>query len=100
MDSLHLRHSHSLHLLAADSPRHLDIHLHPVAGLGLAVDVDLSGVQSAEEIHRRLAEASASRAPDAWVQAWGLDPNAFGGRPLTGDLIDDAVGRSEPEPAI
>jgi predicted amidohydrolase YtcJ len=43
-------------------------------------------------VHRRLAEAAAARAPDAWVQAWGLDPNVFGGRPLTGDLIDDAVG--------
>jgi predicted amidohydrolase YtcJ len=74
------------------TPGLVDGHIHPVAGLGLAVDVDLSGVQSPEEIHRRLAEASASRAPDAWVQAWGLDPNAFGGRPLTGDLIDDAVG--------
>jgi predicted amidohydrolase YtcJ len=74
------------------TPGLVDGHIHPVAGLGLTVDVDLSGVQSPEEVHRRLAEASASRAPDAWVQAWGLDPNAFGGRPLTGDLIDDAVG--------
>lgn len=74
------------------TPGLVDGHFHPVAGLELAADVDLSGVRSPEEVHRRLAEASASRAPDAWVQAWGLDPNVFGGRPLTGDLIDDAVG--------
>ncbi len=74
------------------TPGLVDGHIHPVAGLGLTADVDLSGVREPEEVHRRLAEASASRAPDAWVQAWGLDPNVFAGRPLTGALIDDAVG--------
>lgn len=74
------------------TPGLVDGHFHPVAGLSLATDVDLSGVRHPEEVRRLLAEAAASRAPDAWVQAWGLDPNVFGGRSLTGALIEDAVG--------
>lgn len=74
------------------TPGLVDGHFHPVAGLSLTADVDLSRVRHPEEVHRLLAEAAAGRAPDAWVQAWGLDPNVFGGRPLTGALIEDAVG--------
>ncbi|MEO6089698.1 MAG: amidohydrolase [Umezawaea sp.] len=74
------------------TPGLVDGHLHPVAGLGLVADVDLSGARSPEEVHRLLADAAASRAPDAWVQAWGLDPNVFRGRPLTGAPIETAVG--------
>ncbi|MFC3890608.1 amidohydrolase [Lentzea rhizosphaerae] len=74
------------------TPGLADGHLHPVAGLSLTADVDLSRVRHPDQACRLLAEAAASRAPDAWVQAWGLDPNVFGGRPLTGALIDDAVG--------
>ncbi|NKE61964.1 amidohydrolase family protein, partial [Lentzea sp. PSKA42] len=74
------------------TPGLVDGHFHPVAGLSLAADVDLSGVRHPEEVHRLLAEAAATRAPDAWVQAWGLDPNVFGGRPLVSGLIEDAVG--------
>lgn len=74
------------------TPGLVDGHFHPVSGLELTADVDLSGVRAPEEVHRRLAEAAGTRAPDAWVQAWGLDPNVFGGRPLTSALIEDAVG--------
>ncbi|WP_112263916.1 amidohydrolase [Lentzea terrae] len=72
------------------TPGLVDGHCHPVAGLSLAADVDLSGARSPEEVRRLLAEAAVSRAPDAWVQAWGLDPNVFG--PLDSSLIEDAVG--------
>ena len=74
------------------TPGLVDGHLHPVAGLSLTADVDLSGARDPAEVHRLLAEAAESRAPDAWVQAWGLDPNVFGGRPLTGSLIENTVG--------
>ncbi|MET8763470.1 amidohydrolase [Lentzea sp. NPDC004782] len=74
------------------TPGLVDGHIHPVAGLSLTAGVDLSGARDPAEVHRLLAEAAASRAPDAWVQAWGLDPNVFAGRPLTGSLIENAVG--------
>ena len=46
------------------TPGLVDGHCHPVAGLSLAADVDLSGARSPEEVRRLLAEAAVSRAPD------------------------------------
>jgi hypothetical protein len=74
------------------TPGLVDGHFHPVAGLSLTADVDLSRARDPEEVCRLLADAAASRAPGAWVQGWGLDPNVFGGKALSGALIDDAVG--------
>jgi len=77
---------------ATVTPGLIDGHTHPVMGLQLTADVDLSAARSLEEVQRRLATAAADRAPDEWVQAWGLDPNLFGGRPVTSAPIDAAVG--------
>ena len=70
----------------------VDGHLHPVMGLQLTADVDLSTARSLGEVQARLAAAAAGRPPDAWVQAWGLDPNVFGDRPVTSAPIEAAVG--------
>jgi predicted amidohydrolase YtcJ len=77
---------------AVVSPGLTDGHTHPVMGLRLTEDVDLTGARTLDEVRKLLAEAAAPRAPDSWVQAWGLDPNVFDGRPVTSAEIEAAVG--------
>ena len=74
------------------TPGLTDGHLHPVMGLQLTADVDLSGARTLEEAQDLLAAAAAGREPDAWVQAWGLDPNLFGGAPVTNAPLEAALG--------
>ncbi|MBE8516750.1 amidohydrolase [Amycolatopsis sp. H6(2020)] len=77
---------------ATVTPGLIDGHTHPVMGLQLTADVDLSAAHSLEDVQRLLATAAAGRTPGEWIQAWGLDPNLFGGRPVTSAPIDAAVG--------
>ncbi len=74
------------------TPGLTDGHLHPVMGLQLTADVDLSGARTLEEAQDLLAAAASGRGLDAWVQAWGLDPNLFGGSPVTSAPLEAAVG--------
>ncbi|MFW3168902.1 amidohydrolase [Geodermatophilus sp. CPCC 206100] len=75
------------------TPGLTDGHMHPVMGLQMAVDVDLSGARSLDDVRRLLAAAAVGRGPEDWVQGWGLDPNVFGGAPVTSAPIEAAVGR-------
>jgi predicted amidohydrolase YtcJ len=77
---------------AVVTPGLTDGHLHPIMGLQLTADVDLSEARSLDDVHGLLAAAAELRPRDAWVQAWGLDPNLFAGRPLTSAPIEAAVG--------
>lgn len=77
---------------AVVTPGLTDGHTHPVMGLRLTADVDLTGARSLDEVRTLLAQAAATRAPGSWVQAWGLDPNVFGDQPITSAAIEAAVG--------
>jgi predicted amidohydrolase YtcJ len=74
------------------TPGLTDGHLHPIMGLQLTADVDLSEARSLDEVHALLTAAADQRPRDAWVQAWGLDPNLFAGGPVTSAPIEAAVG--------
>ncbi|MGY1642700.1 amidohydrolase [Geodermatophilus sp. SYSU D00703] len=74
------------------TPGLTDGHLHPVMGLQMTADVDLSSARSLDEVSGLLAAAAEARGPDEWVQAWGLDPNLFAGRPVTSAPVEAAVG--------
>jgi predicted amidohydrolase YtcJ len=76
---------------ATVTPGLIDGHIHPVMGLNLTTDVDVSKARSLHEVHDVLAAAAADRGPESWVQAWGLDPNLFGGSPVTNAPIQAAV---------
>jgi predicted amidohydrolase YtcJ len=76
---------------AVVTPGLIDGHCHPVMGLQLTAGLDLSGARSLGEVQDLLAGAAADRAPGSWVQAWGLDPNVFGGQPVTSSPIEAAV---------
>lgn len=73
-------------------PGFVDGHTHPLLGVETAVGLDLSSCVTAEQVRAQLGQEAAGGASSAWVRAWGLDPNAFAGRPLHRELIDDVVG--------
>ncbi|GAB2823562.1 amidohydrolase [Streptomyces daliensis] len=73
-------------------PGLVDSHSHPVWGVEMATGADLSGCRDLPSLRAALADAARAARPGAWVQAWGLDHNAFGGRPVHRDLVEDALG--------
>jgi predicted amidohydrolase YtcJ len=70
-------------------PGLVDAHSHPVWGLEMATGTDLSGVRDLAAL--RTALAAAERI-DGWVIGYGLDHNAFEGRPINRDLVEDVLG--------
>ena len=77
---------------ATVTPGLIDCHIHPVMGAEMTVGVGLLGASTVEELQHMLREASAGLGADDWVRGWGLDPNLFGGQPITHELIERAVG--------
>ncbi|WP_138443194.1 amidohydrolase [Sinomonas susongensis] len=73
-------------------PGLVDAHAHPVFGLDITAGADLSGVQDLDEVRRRLAAEASRLGPGEWIQAWGLDPNAFGGVPVTAEAVEGVLG--------
>lgn len=63
------------------TPGLVDAHSHPVWGLEMATGTDLTAVRDLDQLRAALAAAERT---EGWVVAWGLDHNAFGGRPSTG----------------
>ncbi|MET7474791.1 amidohydrolase [Streptomyces sp. NPDC005648] len=69
-------------------PGLVDAHSHPVWGLEMATGLDLSGVTDLAGL--RAAVAGAERI-DGWVIGYGLDHNAFEGRPIDRALVEDVL---------
>ncbi|MDQ1012833.1 putative amidohydrolase YtcJ [Streptomyces sp. V4I23] len=67
---------------AVVTPGLVDGHLHPVSGAELTHGLDLSGCTDLAQVREALAGAVRNLAPGAWLHGWGLDPNAFGDRPV------------------
>lgn len=59
------------------TPGLVDAHSHPILGLRMTAGHDLSGASSPAELQAGLAAAAEATAPGAWVQAWGLKPDAW-----------------------
>ncbi|MFE1883028.1 amidohydrolase [Streptomyces diastatochromogenes] len=70
-------------------PGLVDAHSHPVWGLDMATGTDLSAVTDLAGL--RAALAGAERV-EGWVVGFGLDHNAFEGRPVHHDLVADVLG--------
>ncbi|MFJ6581404.1 amidohydrolase [Streptomyces sp. NPDC091368] len=73
------------------TPGLTDAHSHPVWGLEMFTGTDLSGVTDLEGLRAALRAAERR---EGWVVGFGLDHNAFGGRPVHRELIEDALGGS------
>ncbi|SHN47521.1 amidohydrolase [Cryptosporangium aurantiacum] len=74
------------------TPGLVDGHSHPVLGLDLSRGVDLSAVSTIDELVRALRTAPRT----GWVTGWGLDPNTFGGAPITSAPLVAALGPDVP----
>ncbi|MEV3993261.1 amidohydrolase [Streptomyces sp. NPDC049837] len=70
------------------TPGLTDSHSHPVWGLEMATGLDLSTVTDLDGL---LAALRGAGRTGGWVVAYGLDHNAFGGRPVDRALIEEAV---------
>ncbi|MET9934608.1 MULTISPECIES: amidohydrolase [unclassified Streptomyces] len=70
------------------TPGLTDAHSHPVWGLEMFTGTDLSAVTDLDGLRAAL---KAAERRDGWVLGFGLDHNAFGGRPVHRDLIEDAL---------
>ncbi|QGV81424.1 amidohydrolase [Streptomyces ficellus] len=73
---------------AALTPGLTDSHSHPVWGLDMATGLDLSGVTDVDGLRAALRGAERT---GGWILGYGLDHNAFGGRPVDRALVEDAV---------
>jgi predicted amidohydrolase YtcJ len=74
------------------TPGLVDGHMHPVFGTAAFTGLDLSGCRSVTELQTALAEAARTTGRGEWISGFGLDHNAFEGRPITSALIDDVLG--------
>lgn len=75
------------------TPGLIDGHMHPVHGLSTTVGTDLSGARTVDDLIATLCGAPVT---DGWVRAYGLDPNAFAGAPITSAPLVAAVGPDVP----
>jgi len=73
-------------------PGFVDSHIHPVLGLDLTRGADLSGCRTVAEVRARLLAELETLGDDDWLLGWGLDPNAFEGREITGRVLDEIAG--------
>ncbi|MCX5378666.1 amidohydrolase [Streptomyces sp. NBC_00091] len=70
------------------TPGLTDAHSHPVWGVEMATGTDLSAVRDLDQLRAALRGADRT---GGWILGFGLDHNAFGGRPVDRTLIEDAV---------
>lgn len=75
------------------TPGLIDGHFHPLHGLAMTVGADLTSVTTHAELITALRNAPRE---GGWVQAWGLDVNAYEGRPVTHEPLVAALGPDVP----
>lgn len=80
---------------ATVTPGLVDGHAHPLVGADMTNGVDLSAVSSVDELIAALRAEDVAPV-DGWIRGWGLDPNAFAGRPITFDPLIKAVAETIP----
>ncbi len=73
-----------------------DSHMHPIYSLSVARGTSLVGVTTYDELGRVLELAREEQSDDEWCFAWGLDPNAFEGRPLGNEILHEVFGVERP----
>ena len=73
-----------------------DSHMHPVYSLQVARGTSLVGATTYDALRQALERARDEHAGEEWCFAWGLDPNAFEGRPMTNDILHEVFGPDRP----
>src|SRR5690606_2326054 len=72
---------------AVVTPGLVDGHSHPFSGAEGTRGVDLSGCTDLEAVRAALAAGIRCLGRGAWLRGWGLEPKAFGARPVVADAI-------------
>ncbi|QKG21606.1 amidohydrolase [Actinomadura verrucosospora] len=75
---------------AVVTPGLVDGHMHPIGGAERTMGVDLSGHRDLPAVREALARAARDLPPGGWLRGWGLDPNVFGGEPVTAAALGPA----------
>ena len=73
-------------------PGFVDSHIHPVFGLELTRGADLSRCRTPADVRQQLGAHVAALGDDEWLLGWGLDPNVFGDRAVTNEVLDGVAG--------
>ncbi|GAA2896265.1 amidohydrolase [Microbacterium esteraromaticum] len=77
-------------------PGLVDAHTHPIYSLGIVRGLSLVGVHDHHELVAALERGRDEQADAEWFLAWGLDPTAFEGRPISNDALHAVLGADRP----
>ena len=77
---------------AALVPGITDSHVHPLMGALDARGADLLDAFTWDDVLAGIRAEAADKGPDEWVIGWGLLYDAFQGRPIHRELIEEAAG--------
>lgn len=77
-------------------PGLVDAHTHPIYSLGIVRGLSLVGVHSYDELVAALQRGRDEQRDAEWFLAWGLDPTAFEGRPISNAALHDVLGSERP----
>ena len=72
-------------------PGLVDAHIHPFAP-DMVMGADLTGCASLAEVLSALEAERRRSGPEGWVLGWGVSYEAFQGRQIGAELIEEAVG--------
>lgn len=77
-------------------PGLVDAHTHPIYSLGIVRGLSLVGVHDHRELVDALRRGRDEQADAEWFLAWGLDPTAFEGRPISNEALHEVLGADRP----
>ncbi|WP_280115760.1 amidohydrolase [Leucobacter insecticola] len=77
---------------ATVTPGLWDSHAHPDSGAVWTRGIDLGGVDTPEELRRRLAAEHARLAPGAWLEGWNLEYEMFEESGIDRGIFEDVTG--------
>lgn len=77
-------------------PGLVDAHTHPIYSLGIVRGTSLADVRTYPELIAALERGREQQQGEEWFLAWGLEPTAFEGRPLSNQVLHDVLGADRP----
>ncbi|VXB78063.1 conserved hypothetical protein [Microbacterium sp. 8M] len=84
------------HPTATIIPGLVDAHSHPIYSLGITRGLSLTGVHTYAELVAALERGRDDQSDEEWFLAWGLDPTAFEGRPISNAALHEVLGADRP----
>jgi predicted amidohydrolase YtcJ len=77
-------------------PGLVDAHSHPIMSLDMVRGTSLTGISTRAELVAALEAGRAAQDGAEWFLGWGLDPNAFEGKPIGNDILHEVLGADRP----